>query len=159
MTPAAWADVSAAMRRALARLGHRVTVFLPRYARIAFPPGDFAGSVHVPVDSSPRSAGYYRRTLEDGLEVVFIEHPPFFDRPHPYGPSSNEDYGDNRLRFAFLARAALEYLRSRGQRPDVFHAHDWQAGPRPLYPQALYRGHPALHPFAPALPRHNLPCQ
>ncbi len=55
------ADVSAALPRALARLGHQVTVFLPRYGRIAFPPGEFAGSVHVPVDASPRSAGYYRR--------------------------------------------------------------------------------------------------
>ena len=82
-------------------------MFLPRYARIPFPPGEFAGSVHVPVDASPRSAGYYRRTLEDGLDVVFIEHPPFFDRPQPYG-HGNDDYGDNRLRFAFLARAALE---------------------------------------------------
>ena len=153
------ADVSAALPRALARLGHKVTVFLPRYARIPFPPGDFAGSVHVPVDASPRSAGYYRRTLEDGLEVVFIEHPPFFDRPHPYGPSSNEEYGDNRLRFAFLARAALEYLRSRGQRPDVFHGHDWQAGLVPVYLKSFYWDDPALHRSPSVFTIHNLAYQ
>jgi starch synthase len=153
------ADVSAALPRALARLGHQVTVFLPRYARTPFPPGDFAGSVHVPVDASPRSAGYYRRTLEDGLEVVFIEHPPFFDRPHPYGPSSNEDYGDNRLRFAFLARAALEYLRSRGQRPDVFHGHDWQAGLVPVYLKSFYWDDPALYRSPSVFTIHNLAYQ
>jgi starch synthase len=152
------ADVSAALPRALARLGHRVTVFLPRYARVPFPPGDFAGSVHVPVDSVPRSAGFYRRTLEDGLDVVFIEHPPFFDRPHPYG-GHGHDYDDNRLRFAFLARASLEYLRSRGQRPDVFHAHDWQAGLVPVYLKAFYWDDPALHRSPTLFTIHNLAYQ
>jgi starch synthase len=153
------ADVSAALPRALARLGHRVTVFLPRYQRIAFPPGEFAGSVHVPVDSVPRSAGFYRRTLEDRLEIVFIEHPPFYDRPNPYGPSGHEDYGDNHLRFAFLARAALEYLRSRGQRPDIFHGHDWQAGLVPVYLKSFYWDDPALYRSPSVFTIHNLAYQ
>jgi starch synthase len=153
------ADVCAALPRALARLGHRVTVFLPRYARIPFPPGEFAGSVHVPVDSVPRSAGFYRRQLEEGVEVVFIEHPPFFDRPHPYGPSNSEDYPDNHLRFAFLARASLEYLRSRGQRPDVFHGHDWQAGLVPVYLKAFYWDDPALSRAPSVFTIHNLAYQ
>src|SRR5258708_10387580 len=153
------ADVAAALPRALARLGHEITLFLPRYARIPFPPGEFAGSVHVPVDSSPRSAGYYRKTLEEGLDVVFIEHPPFFDRPNPYGPSASEDYGANRLRFAFLARAALEYLRSRGQRPNVFHAHDWQAGLVPVYLKSFYWDDPALYRSPSVFTIHNLAYQ
>src|SRR5215471_15325661 len=95
-------DISAALPKALARLGHRVTVILPRYASIPFPPGEFAGSVHVPVDSSARSAGFYRTAAGPGVEVVFVEHPPFFERAEPYG-----DYHDNRFRFAFLSRAAL----------------------------------------------------
>ena len=117
------ADVSGALPKALVKLGHRVTVVLPRYRQIPFPPGDFAGSVHVPVDAISRSAGFYRTLRDDGVEVVFIEHPPFFDRDVLYG-----EYADNHLRFAFLARAALEYFRSRADRPDVFHAHDWQTG-------------------------------
>jgi starch synthase len=153
------ADVSAALPRALARLGHRVTVFLPRYPRIPFPPGDFAGSVHVPVDSIPRSAGFYRRVLEDRLEVVFIEHPPFYDRPNPYGPSGHEDYSDNHLRFAFLSRAALEYLRSRGQRPDIFHGHDWQAGLLPVYLKSFYWDDPALYRSPSVFTIHNLAYQ
>jgi starch synthase len=152
------ADVSAALPRALAALGHRVTVFLPRYARIPFPPGDFAGSVHVPVDSVPRSAGFYRRRIAEGVEVVFIEHPPFFDRPQLYGVG-NHDYADNRLRFAFLARAALEYLRSRGQRPDIFHAHDWQAGLVPVYLKTFYWDDPALFRSPAVFTIHNVAYQ
>ena len=138
------ADVSAALPKALGRLGHRVTVLMPRYGPIGYPAGEFRGSVHVPVDPTPRSAGFYRRALSENVEVVFIEHPPFFDRPFPYGVG-NDDYADNRLRFAFLSRAALEYFRSRGERPDVFHAHDWQAGLVPVYLKVFYWDDPSLY--------------
>jgi starch synthase len=148
------ADVSAALPKALARLGHRVTVVMPRYRQIAFPPGDFAGSVHVPVDSLTRSAGFYRKRLAPGLEVVFVEHPPFFDRPEPYG-----DYEDNRLRFAFLARAALEFFRSRGERPDVFHAHDWQTGLLPVFLKSFYWDDPTLYRCPSVFTIHNVAYQ
>lgn len=152
------ADVSAALPKALTRLGHKVTVFLPRYAAIAFPPGEFMGSVHVPVDAVPRSAGFYRASLGKGLEVVFVEHPPFFERPNPYGVG-NHDYEDNRLRFAFFSRAAIEYFRSRGERPDVFHAHDWQTGLLPVYLKAFYWDDPTLYRSPTLFTIHNLAYQ
>jgi starch synthase len=152
------ADVSGALPKALVRLGHRVTVFLPRYGTIAFPAGDFAGSVHVPVDDINRSAGFYRRTLEPGLDVMFVEHPPFFDRPELYGDRAG-DYPDNRLRFAFFSRAAIEYFRARGERPDVFHAHDWQAGLVPVYLKSFYWADPAVHKMPTVFTIHNLAYQ
>ena len=147
-------DISAALPKALVRLGHRVTVVLPRYRAIPFPPGDFAGSVHVPVDSVTRSTGFYRKSLAKGLDVVFVEHPPFFDRPLPYG-----DYEDNRLRFAFLSRAALEYFRSRGERPDVVHAHDWQTGLVPVYLKSFYWDDPTLYRTPCVFTIHNVAYQ
>ena len=148
------ADVSAALPKALCRLGHQVTVVLPRFRGIAFPPGEFAGSVHVPVDGMARSAGFYRTRTAAGVDVVFIEYPPFYDRDLIYG-----DYGDNRLRFAFLARAALEYFRSRGERPSVFHAHDWQGGLVPVYLKAFYWDDPTLHRTASVFTIHNVAYQ
>jgi starch synthase len=148
------ADISSALPKALGRLGHRVTVILPCYASIPFPPGEFAGSVHVPVDGLSRSAGFYRRRTTEGVEVVFVEYTPFFDRPAPYG-----DYGDNRLRFAFLARAALEYFRSRGERPSVFHGHDWQTGLVPVYLKAFYADDPTLHRMPSVFTIHNVAYQ
>jgi starch synthase len=147
------ADISSALPKALQQIGHRVTVVLPRYASVPFPPGEFAGSVHVPVDGIPRSAGYYRTSTAAGVEVVFVEHPPFFDRRRYYGE------GDDRLRFAFLARAALEYFRSRGERPSVFHAHDWQAGLVPVYLKAFYSNDPALHRMPSVFTIHNVAYQ
>ncbi len=148
------ADVTAALPKAQVKLGHRVTVFLPRYGQIAFPPGEFAGSVHVPVDNINRSAGFYRASRKDGVEVMFVEHPDFFGRPQLYG-EGNLDYPDNRLRFAFLARAAVEYFRSRGERPSLFHAHDWQAGLVPVYLKAFYWDDPTLHRMPSVLTIHN----
>lgn len=148
------ADISGALPKALVRLGHRVTVVLPRYRTVAFPPGDFAGSVHVPVDAVARSAGFYRTRTAAGVEVVFVEYPPFFDRPVVYG-----DYGDNRLRFAFLARAAVEYFRSRGERPSVFHAHDWQTGLVPVYLKAFYWEDPTLYRMPSVFTIHNVAYQ
>jgi len=152
------AHVAGALPKALCRLGHRVTVFLPRYAGIPYPAGELRGSVHVPVDSVHRSAGFYRRDLGDGVEVVFVEHPDFYDRPYPYGVGSN-DYPDNRLRFAFLCRATLEYFRSRGERPDVFHAHDWQTGLLPVYLKTFYWSDPTLYRSATVFTIHNLAYQ
>ena len=148
------ADISAALPKALVRLGHRVTVVLPRYAGIPFPPGEFGGSVHVPVDGNTRSAGFFRTRTEHGVDVVFVEHPPFYERPAIYG-----DYEDNRLRFAFLSRAAIEYFRSRGERPGVFHAHDWQTGLIPVYLKAFYWDDPALYRSPSVFTIHNVAYQ
>ena len=152
------ADVSASLPKALVRMGHRVTVFLPRYGPIPFPPGQFVGSVHVPVDSVNRSAGYYKASTADGVEVVFVEHPDFFERPNPYG-DANGDYFDNRLRFAFFSRAVIEYFRSRGERPSVFHGHDWQTGLLPVYLKAFYWDDPTLRRSATLFTIHNLAYQ
>jgi starch synthase len=152
------ADVSASLPKALVRLGHRVSVFLPRYAAIPYPPGEFQGSVHVPVDSVNRSAGYYKAATADGVEVIFVEHPAFFERPQLYG-IGNDDYADNRLRFAFFSRAVVEYFRSRGERPDVFHAHDWQTGLLPVYLKAFYWDDPTLQHSPTVFTIHNVAYQ
>jgi starch synthase len=144
------ADYSAGLPKALVRLGHRVTVVLPRYACVAFPPGEEAGSAEVRVDGAQRRAGFFRTHTPGGVEVVFVEHPPFYDRPAIYG-----DYEDNRLRFAFLARAALEHFRSRAERPDVFHAHDWQAGLVPVYLKEALQDDPMLGGVASVFTIHN----
>jgi starch synthase len=148
------ADFSAGLPKALVRTGHHVTVVLPRYASIPFPPGESAGSADVPVDGTARGAGFYRTRTGGGVEVVFVEYPPFYGRPAMYG-----DYEDNRLRFAFLSRAALEYFRSRGQRPSVIHAHDWQTGLVPVYLETLYADDPVLRRVPTVFTIHNVAYQ
>jgi starch synthase len=151
------ADVASALPRALTALGHRVTVLLPRYGTIALPPGSFAGAVPVPVDGAHRSAGFYV-SEQDAVRLVFVDHAEFFDRPFPYGVG-NHDYEDNRLRFAFFSRACLEFFRSRGERPDLFHAHDWQTGLLPVYAKALYAHDAVVGRMPVVFTIHNLAYQ
>ncbi len=148
------ADYSAGLPKALVRMGHRVTVVLPRYATVPFPQGEPDGSAVVPVDGQTRTAGFHRTRTEAGVDVVFVEYAPFFDRPAIYG-----DYDDNRLRFAFLARAAIEYFRARGERPSLFHAHDWQTGLVPVYLDAVYGDDPALGGAPSVFTIHNVAYQ
>ena len=151
------ADVSAALPKALTHLGHRVTVVLPLYRDVDRTGFELRGSVHVPMAGEPRSATFHATRAGD-VEVVFVEHDPFFDRPFPYGVAST-DYPDNNIRFAFFARAALEYFRSRAQRPDVVHAHDWQAGLVPVYMKTHYWDDPTLGRVPSVFTIHNLAYQ
>ena len=64
--------------------------------------------------------------------------PELYDREHLYN-GATVDYADNPRRFALLARAALEWAARRGERVDVVHAHDWQAGLVPVYLEKLLR--------------------
>jgi hypothetical protein len=59
-----------------------------------------------------------------GTDVVFVEHPGFFDRPALYG--EGRDYPDNHRRFAFFSLAALTAM-PRIAPMAILHAHDWHA--------------------------------
>jgi starch synthase len=146
------ADVSASLPKAQVGRGHRVTVILPRHQGIPYAPGEFVESADVPLDV-PRTAGFYRTRTPGGVEVVFVEYAPFYDRPKPYG------HDDDRLRYAFLARAALEYLRRQGERPSVVHAHDWQAGLVPVYLKSRYWDDPVLRRTPGVFTIHNVAYQ
>jgi starch synthase len=58
-----------------------------------------------------------------------------------------------------LVRGALEFVARRGQRPDVVHAHDWQAGLAPVYLGTLYAKHPVLAGVPSLFTIHNLSYQ
>ena len=64
-----------------------------------------------------------------GRRCFFIEpHSPdqFFNRGHLYGSP------DDVARFAFLSKAALEFMWKASKRPEVIHCHDWQTAAVPV---------------------------
>ena len=130
------ADVAAALPAALARLGFDLTIVTPRYRGIdlAGPP---VARVAVPLGATPIEARFHETTLADGPRIVFVDCPAFYDRDGLYG-WRGEDHPDNARRYAFLCRAALEFVRADGWRPEVIHAHDWQAGLVPVYRWVAY---------------------
>lgn len=56
----------------------------------------------------------------------------FFNRDEIYG------YSDDFLRFAFFAKASLEFLRKIDFTPDIIHFNDWQVGLGSFYLKELY---------------------
>jgi len=124
------ADVVGALPDALAPYGWSSRVLLPAYPSV--------------IGRMPRSRRLWqtedlfggpaavRATTIDGFDVMLLDAPHLFDRSGgPY-----ESHGDSHVRFAALSwvasRIAIEGLSDRWK-PDVVHAHDWQAGLTPSY--------------------------
>lgn len=148
------ADVIAALPRALGRLGHDVTVVLPRYRGVD---AGHASADRFTVDMGGHAydAAASVRDEAPGVRVVFVDHPAFFDRDGIYGVGSH-DYEDNPRRFAYLTLAALEFARREGRPVDIVHGHDWPAGLAPVYLRTRYQGDPVLGRAATVFTIHNV---
>lgn len=80
-----------------------------------------------------------------GLDLLVLDAPHLFDRPGgPYGDPAGGDWPDNWRRFAAFSRVAGDIAGGilPGWRPDLVHAHDWQAAMAPAYMR--YGGAPAV---------------
>jgi starch synthase len=150
------ADVAGALPLALGRLGHRVLLVLPRYR--GAPAGEEVDRFPVAVGGTVLEGAFFRSALAAGVEAVQVHCPTLYDRDGLYGEAT-VDYPDNALRFAFLPRAALEYVARHGERPDLVHAHDWQTGLAPVYLKTLYAGHAVLGGLPTVFTIHNLAYQ
>src|SRR4029077_12645982 len=90
--------------------------------------------------------------------ALLVDCPDLYDRDAIYGVDI-AGYPDNARRFAFLVRAALEYVARRSPAPAIVHAHDWQAGLAPVYLKTLYARHPVLGGTPSVFTIHNLAYQ
>ena len=125
------ADVAAGLPAALAALGHDVTVVVPRYREIDCATRE-VGRCIVPLGAGSFEAGFGEFIVGPRHRIVLVDCPALYDRDGLYGVQGT-DHPDNAVRFAFLARSALEFLDRVAGWPDVIHAHDWQAGLVPVY--------------------------
>ena len=132
------ADVAGALPGALAELGVEVRTLLPAYPGVRDAVGGLGEWRSV---GDPLGAGEARialgRIVETDAPVWLLDSPNLFDRPGgPYLDPNGADWPDNHLRFAQLARVAALICDAGdllGWRPDVLHAHDWQAGLAPAF--------------------------
>ena len=149
------ADVIGALPPALAHLGHKVTVFLPRYKQTKLDnPRKVIPSITVPFDDRYRFCSVLDGGVRAGVQFYFIDYPPFFDRDALYGTALG-DYHDNAERFALFSRAVLESAKMLGV-PDVFHCHDWQTALVPILRKTLYSEDPAFVGVPCVFTIHNL---
>jgi starch synthase len=131
------ADVVGALPKALASLGHQVTVFLPRYKqtplqeeRPAIP------SLTIPMQDHLLFCQVLDGGIDDRVQFYFVDHPAFSLRDGLYGDGRG-DYPDNAERFCMFSRAVIEASKRLGA-PDIFHVHDWQTSLIPVLLRSLY---------------------
>jgi len=149
------ADVVGALPRAIASLGHEVSVYLPRYRQTKLADSRLvAESITVPFDDQYRFCSVVSAGKQGGVNFYFIEYPPFFDREGLYGTSVG-DYPDNAERFALFSRAVLEASKILGV-PDIFHCHDWQSALVPILLRTQYAEDPAFRNTATVFTIHNM---
>ena len=133
------ADVIGALPRALARLGHKVTVFIPYYRQVAKAAPNAAvilPSVTIPFPSYNRFVRILDGGTADGVRTCFVDCPELFDRESFYATPSG-DYPDNAERFGLFSRAVIEACKVMGV-PDIFHVHDWQAAMLAVLLRSVY---------------------
>ena len=133
------ADVVGALSKELSRMGHKVTVFLPRYSGIdgsRFPELSLKPAGEAPIRMGRKvEEAKYLVTVDPGTRVrlILVDHPGYFERENPYvDPATGEDWPDNLERFVFFNRAILESFRLLDWVPDVIHANDYQTGLIPV---------------------------
>jgi len=132
-------DAVAGLSRELELRGNAVEIILPKYAGLRYSDiWDLHPSYRdlwVPwFDGAVRCTIWFGHA--NGRKCFFIEpHAAanFFGRDRLYG------YGDDPERFAFFSKAAVEFMRVAGKRPDIIHCHDWQTGLVPVLLDEQYR--------------------
>jgi starch synthase len=128
------ADVVGALPKALAPLGPDVRVMLPAYPAL----GELAAAGTGRIDLGELNGGSARLVAARaaGLDLLLLDAPHLFDRPgNPYLGPDGSDWPDNHLRFGALSMAVARLATNPNAewRPDIVHAHDWQAGLVPAY--------------------------
>src|SRR5205807_7726823 len=74
------ADVVGALPRALAALGHQVTVYLPRYRQTKLTDAQtVVPSITIPFDDRYRFCSVVTGGNHSGVRFYFVDYPPFFD--------------------------------------------------------------------------------
>ncbi|MCB8839647.1 glycogen synthase GlgA [Aurantimonas sp. VKM B-3413] len=149
------ADVAGALPGALAEHGIASTTLVPGYPAVMQQLGE-AAIVHRFKDLLGVEADILSARV-GGLDLFVLDAPTLYDRlGGPYGDAGGQDHPDNWRRFAALAKAGA--LIAQGAvadyRPDIVHAHDWQAAMTPVYLAASNRPRPKT-----ILTIHNLAFQ
>jgi starch synthase len=125
------ADVMGSLPVELARLGHDVRLFLPRYgtidsARWALAPAGYHGTVWLA--GVERPIAIWQTTLPDSeVTVYLLESEAYFGRHERL--YLGQDQLDEQRRFLLFCRGLLDALPALDAVPDVFHLNDWQTAP------------------------------
>lgn len=120
------ADAVSALSKTLSRLGHEVTVALPRY-KVVEDAGLMLARRLSPLKLPCGEATVFDAKLNPGVLVTFFDIPGLYDRAGIYD-DDGKAYPDNLKRFGMFCQAVAAHVQKRaasGEGFDVVHLHDW----------------------------------
>jgi starch synthase len=126
-------DVCGGLPQALQALGADVRLLLPAYHDTLQHTGRLKKVAQLTLPPLAQPVTLLEGKLPGTRVTVWlIDFAPAYDRPgNPYLNAHGHPWHDNAARFALLAQVAVAIARDAvglAWRPDVVHAHDWQAG-------------------------------
>lgn len=128
-------DVLGALPKAVAQSGHKVSVVMPKYARI-IPQRyqqqmTYLGYFYVDVSWRHQYCGVFSLS-QDGVDYYFLDNEFYFGGDSLYCFADNE-------RFTYFSKACLDLVGYLGEKVDVIHTNDWSTGILPVLFDAFYR--------------------
>lgn len=151
------ADVAGSLPKEIAKLGHEVTVFMPKYLSIdeqkhglEFMQG--FGPIPVRINGKVNDVYLHKSKLPGSeVPVYFIDSPYYFNREKLY-----TDDGDEDARFILFQKGVIEAVQWLGLEPDIVHVNDWQTGLIPLLLKDNYSWDKKFDKTAAVLTIHNI---
>ena len=133
------ADVAGALPKELAKLGHEVKVFMPKYYEVnEFEYGHqydyLIGEMKISTAGYSHSVhSFYGKLPNSDVDIHFIHYPVFFHRKNIYTEDWDEDE-----RFILFSKAVVHVMQKLGWSPDIMHVNDWQTALIPVFLKELY---------------------
>lgn len=154
------ADVAGSLPVELAKLGHEVKVFMPKYN--TFGKTQFGlhyqwgiGEMPIRVAGSVSSVHVHKSFLPgSNVEIYFIDCPHYFHRFRIYTNDSDEDE-----RFILFSKGVIELLQRLKWAPDILHCNDWQTALIPILLKDNYSWDKMFDKTATVFTIHNVAYQ
>lgn len=130
------ADVAGALPLALGAGGIAVRTLMPAYPDVVRQVDLDKADVVLAIPELFGATARVFAAKSEGCDLLLLDAPHLYDRTGgPYITSGGQDHEDNWARFAALSKVGAMVAEGaiEGYRPDILHAHDWQAALAPVY--------------------------
>ncbi|MEZ6195034.1 MAG: glycogen synthase [Planctomycetota bacterium] len=157
-------DVAGALPDALAEVGIRARLVMPRFAQIdpeslGFEEVPVPADWHVGIDFQDHPFRAWRGRTPGGAEVWMLGDERHFGAPGIYADPDGRPFPNELERMVFFAKGALELAKCRQWRPRVIHANDFQTALSLAYVRQTYAHEPAFAGAGLVYSIHNLAYQ
>lgn len=149
-----------ALAKSLARAGHQIGVVTPLYlgVREQWPELKLFQQLDLPLGAQQIHSEIWTLEPQPGLTIYFVDQPGFYHRTALYQVHS-VDYPDNAERFVYFSKVAAHMALQLDWKPEIVHAHDWQAATTVLFIRHASKQHATGSVPRTCITLHNLAYQ